>query len=285
MSYQYITNRNSPNFTPNSQVKATWGVPRTYGAIAIHWWDDPLNNPSFEGVLNTLSNPARQASAHFVATGTGRRVACLVNIPDASWATNKANPYTISIECDPRCRPEDYDVIGELVAELRREYGNLPLIRHSDVVATRCPGNYVLDHINAVAATKNAGKDFGTSTNKVTAPAPTPPPAPVPAASVGYRVYVGGKQVGAYSVDKNAYTKWVQTGRVGEIKDATGVNVTVAVVSRFEPPAPTPAPTPAPLPTVPDPTQNDRIGALEKEVTALKALVNKILDFLTSFKK
>lgn len=279
MSYNYLTQYNSPNFTPANEARATWGRGRTIEAIACHWWDDPLNNPSFEGVIATLCNPARQASAHFVATGTGRRVACLVNLPDASWATNSANPYTISIECDPRCRPEDYDVIGELVAELRREYGNLPLMRHSDVVATRCPGNYVLDHINNVANSKNAGANFGTSTNKIQAPAP--PTAPVPTAPIGYKVFVGGKQVGAYTVDKNAYTKWVQTGRVGEIKDNAGVNVTITVVSRFEPPVPTPAP----LPTVPDPTLTDRVGATEARLTALETLVKKITNFLSGLFK
>lgn len=282
MSYQYITKYNSPNFTPANQVKATWGRGRTIEKIAIHWWDDPLNSPSFEGVIATLSNPARQASAHFVATGTGRRVACLVDIPNASWATNNANPYTISIECDPRCRPEDYDVIGELVAELRREYGNLPLMRHSDVTSTRCPGNYVLSQIDAVAATKNAGKDFGTSTNKQT----TTPPVTVPqqpTGAIGYRVFVDGKQVGAYTVDKNAYNKYIQTGRKAIIKDSAGVDVTVAVVSRFEPPTPQPNPTPTPIPTTP--SESDRIGALEKEVTTLKALVKKINDFLTGLFK
>ena len=104
MAYKYETQYNSPNYTPASRVQATWGVPRTFKAIAIHWWGDPNQGPTYEGVIATLCNPNRGASAHFVATGTGRRVAQLVNLADASWATNSANPYTISIECDPRCR-------------------------------------------------------------------------------------------------------------------------------------------------------------------------------------
>lgn len=264
MSYNYLTQHDSPNFSLPSEAQGIWGRPRTIEKIVIHWWDDPLNNPSFEGTINTLCNPARQASAHFVATGTGRRVACLVDVPNVAWATNSANPYTIAIECDPRCRDEDYDVVGELVAELRREYGNLPLMRHSDVVATRCPGNYSLERINAVAATKNAGADFGTSTNKVNVPPPTPVPIPPPAPTVGYRVKVDGKQVGAYNVDKNAYQKWVDTGRKGVITDSSGADVTRAVVDRFEPPKPTPTPTP--LPTAEDVRQNDRIGVLEDKL-------------------
>lgn len=186
MAYNYLTQFDSPNFSTPSECQGIWGRPRTIEAIAIHWWGDPNTNPSFEGVISTLCNPARQASAHFVATGTGRRVACLVDVPNASWATNSANPYTISIECDPRCRPEDYDVVAELVAELRLEYGNLPLVPHRQFVATACPGNYDLTKIDALSKTKNASKDFGKSTGKQAAPAPTPTPTPPTTPVVDY---------------------------------------------------------------------------------------------------
>ena len=183
MAYNFLTNYDSPNYTPGSEAVSVWGRPRTTEKIAIHHWGDEATNPSFEGVVSHLCNPASQVSAHFVATGTGRRVACLVAPEDASWATYTANPYTISIECDPRCRDEDYDVVGELVAELRATYGNLPLMKHSDVYNTRCPGNYDLNRINAVAATKlaRAEDQFGLAQNKP-APAPvvTPAPATIP---------------------------------------------------------------------------------------------------------
>lgn len=289
MSYQFIDRFNSPNYSTPEEARGIWGRNRTIEKIAIHWWDDPLNNPSFQGTINTLCNPAREASAHFVVTGTNRQVACLVAIPNVSWATNSANPYTISIECDPRCRPEDYDVVAELVAELRAEYGNLPLMRHSDVQATRCPGNYILDHIDAVAATKIADKNlpWGQVVNKpVPTPPPVPAPTPTPVPFVGYKVFVDGVQVGAYKVDKNAYQKWVDTGRKGAIKDQTGVDVTIAIVSRFEPPAPTPVPTP--IPTEVDKSQNDRIGAIEAQLSTMQKLLNAIIAFLENlpaFKK
>lgn len=174
MSYTFITQYDSPNYTPAADTRSVYGRDRTIEAIAIHWWGDPATNPTLEGVVATLTNPARQASAHFVATGTGRRVACLVAPEDTSWATNNANPYSISIECDPRCRDEDYDVVGELVAELRATYGNLPLVPHKQFYVTRCPGNYDLNRINSVAATKIADKNaqFG---QVVSAVAPTAP--------------------------------------------------------------------------------------------------------------
>lgn len=173
MSYNWLTQYNSPNYTPANRVQATWGRPRTIEAIAIHWWGDPNTNPSFEGVVSVLTNPSRGASAHLVASGTGRKVACLVNFADASWATNSANPYTISIECDPRCRPEDYDVIAEVIAQLRQVYGNLPLVPHKQFVSTACPGNYDLGRLDREARNKIAKPewDWGHVENKPTAPA------------------------------------------------------------------------------------------------------------------
>lgn len=176
MSYNYLTQYNSPNYTPENQARATWGRPRTIEIVAQHWWGDPNTNPTFEGVIATLCNPSRQASAHFVATGTGRRVACLVGLNNASWATNSANPYSISIEGDPRCRPEDYDVIAELIAELRIAYGiQLPIKPHRDFVATACPGNYDLNRLNALALEKQKHADKAKDFGQITIPAPQPP--------------------------------------------------------------------------------------------------------------
>lgn len=150
MTYTLET-RKSPNYTLASNCLRVYGVPRTFREIAIHWWGDPATNPSYEGVISTLCNPERKASAHYVATGTRRRVCRLVNEADVSWATNKANPWTISIECDPRCRQEDYEVVAELIRDIRSRYGNLPLVPHNKYAATRCPGNYDLNKLNEMA--------------------------------------------------------------------------------------------------------------------------------------
>lgn len=154
MAFNYDSSKRSPNYTPRAQAPSVWGRARTIEAIAIHWWGDPNTGPTLEGVVATFMNPARQASAHFVATGTGRRVSNMVPVEDASWCTNNANPFTISIECDPRCRPEDYDVVGELIAQIRNKYGNIPLVPHKQFVATACPGNYDLNRLNQVANSK-----------------------------------------------------------------------------------------------------------------------------------
>lgn len=167
MAYNYLTQFDSPNYTPASQTRAVWGRDRKVEAIAIHWWGDPNQNPSFEGIVNYLCRANGSSSAHYVATGTGRRVACLVSPSDNSWATNSANPYTVSIECDPRCRNEDYDVVAELIADLRDTYGNIPLVPHKQFVATACPGNYDLARLNREAGNKVATDVQGQVRNKV----------------------------------------------------------------------------------------------------------------------
>jgi hypothetical protein len=100
MSYNLLPFRQTPNYTPASQTRAFYGRPRTIEFGAGHWWDDPSVNPSFNGVVNTLMNPARQASAQAVV-GDGI-VQELVRAEDTSWATGSANPYTVSIETDPQ---------------------------------------------------------------------------------------------------------------------------------------------------------------------------------------
>jgi hypothetical protein len=100
MSYTLRGFKQSPNYTPASQTKAFYGRPRTIEFGAGHWWDDPTRFPSFDGVVNTLMNAARQASAHAVVGD--RVVQELVRAADTSWATGVANPFTVSIECDPQ---------------------------------------------------------------------------------------------------------------------------------------------------------------------------------------
>lgn len=100
MSYQLLPFKQSPNYTPAGQTAAFYGVQPSRNQGAGHWWDAPERFPSFAGVVATLMNPARQASAHDVV-GDGV-VQPLVRKADTSWCTGSANPYTYSIETDPQ---------------------------------------------------------------------------------------------------------------------------------------------------------------------------------------
>ena len=158
--------QNSPNYTPQSQVLSAFGYPRSISWITIHWWGDPNTNPTYEGVIAWLCNPRSQASCHDVITGTGNRVAVIVDYTNAAWHAGNAqgNATSLGFECDPRCRDSDYEAVAQDVAETWRYYGReIPLRPHNSWKATQCPGNYDLNRIAARA-------------RQINAPAPTPTP-------------------------------------------------------------------------------------------------------------
>lgn len=181
MSYNYDTTHNSPNYTPEAQSPAVFGQPRVIKGITIHWWGDPSTNPSFEGVRDYLCRPNGDTSAHLVVTGDGRQVACIVNYNDVAWHAGNAtgNATTIGIECDPRCRDEDYDVIAEVVADIRSAFGDVPIYSHRMWTQTTCPGNYDINRIDQLSYTKQSNAQWGQVTDKN--PPAVPPVVPSPA--------------------------------------------------------------------------------------------------------
>lgn len=163
--------KNSPNYTPSSQVRATYGYNRSIDWITIHWWGDPNSNPTYEGIVSWLCQPRAQVSAHDVITGTRRRVAVLVNYGDAAWHAGSAqgNATSLGFELDPRCRQEDYEAAAEDIAETWKYYGRIiPLRKHSSWSSTACPGNYDLNRLYAMALDIYKGKPA--------TPKPTPAP-------------------------------------------------------------------------------------------------------------
>lgn len=148
MSYEYITKYDSPNYTP--------GRPYGIACIVIHWWGDPSEKPTFDGVINWLCRTNGNSSANYVAEAG--RVACIVDPDNRSWASgdgvnvnSMGNDKGISIECNPRQSDGDYQTIGELIREIRKTYGDLPLRRHRDFAQTECPGTYDLDRLDRIA--------------------------------------------------------------------------------------------------------------------------------------
>lgn len=166
---------------------ATFSHPRPaghrYAGIAIHWWGDPAQKPTFDGTIQYLvyGGARNSASVHYVAEAG--RVACLLD-PDTSlsWgqgdgANGYGNNYFVSIECNPRAWDSDYETVAELIAELRAWAGYpLPLKPHRDFTATQCPGVWDLGRLDRMAAEIAAGG---------AAPGPAPAaPAPVAPAPV-----------------------------------------------------------------------------------------------------
>lgn len=187
MSYNYDESHDSPNYTPASKSPAVFGQPRVIKGITIHHWGDPNLNPSFAGVRDYLCRQNGNTSAHFIASGTGRQVACIVAPGDVAWHSGNAtgNATTIGIECDPRCRDEDYDVVAELVADLRSVYGDVLIYSHNMWSNTSCPGNYDIDRIDKLSYTKYSppgpfGKVQDKNPKQPTPPVVVTPPTPKP---------------------------------------------------------------------------------------------------------
>ncbi len=153
MSYEYITKFTSPNRTRGRGGNKITG-------IVIHWWDDPSKKPSFDGVVQWLCRPGGTSSAHYVVEAG--KVACIVDLKDTAWHCGHypSNQKTIGIECNPRMSSGDLETVAELVADIRKVYGNLPLSKHSDYQDTSCPGTYAgkLGWINTRAEQLRTGK-------------------------------------------------------------------------------------------------------------------------------
>lgn len=182
MAYNLDTGHDSPNYTPQGQSKAVFGYDRVIQGIVLHWWGNPAQNPQFANIRDYLCRSGGNTSAHYVATGTGRQVACIVAPQDVAWHSGNArgNAITIGIECDPRCRDEDYDVVAELVADIRSAYGDVPIYSHKMWTATACPGNYDIDRIDQLSYKKVSHDAWGAVTDLVPKqPAPIPTPLPV----------------------------------------------------------------------------------------------------------
>lgn len=145
-------------------MSITWyGTPNfSYGNngrlyIFVHicegWWD---------GSISTLQNPARQASAHYVISGSD--VAQLVSENDTAWHCGNYwyNRRSLSIElCGTTANPpstETLDTCARLLADMsKRHLGGEKLVHgeniiyHREVYATSCPSTANVDYAVAQA--------------------------------------------------------------------------------------------------------------------------------------
>jgi hypothetical protein len=288
MSYSYDTSHNSPNYTPQASSTAVFGYNRTIEGITIHWWGDPNQNPLYEGVRDYLDRINGNTSAHYVATGTGRRVSCIVSPMDVAWHSGSAygNAKTIGVECDPRARDEDYDVISELIADIRSAYGDVPLYSHNMWTGTTCPGVYDIVRLDNMSYTKQSNADWGSVTNKSTTPPPiTPPSQPAPSAPVSsllYKVSKDGKQIGAFAKDINAWNCYMNNSAT--VITINGTDITSNLRSKFT--APSPTTTDNSGQTLPDSgkpvTEKDDYTEILDTVKANNTLLNQLVSW---FKK
>lgn len=149
-------------YTPAAEVPLVYGRKRIIESITWHHWGD--FGQTHEGVVNFFVNGPGTTSAHFVVSAG--RWNCLVSPLDAAWHAGNAvgNATSIGVESRPECSPQDMQSAAELVAWLRAEYGDLPLVPHRYWQATACPGIWDLTRLDALA-------------RSISTPVPTTPPA------------------------------------------------------------------------------------------------------------
>ena len=171
--YDYITKYSSGIYTPKRKVPRIFGRKRTITGITIHHWG--IRGQSFFGVVKFLCRKGGNTSAHYVAEAG--RVACIVAPKNAAWHAGnaKGNATTVGIECRPEATNADYATVAQLVADLRKAYGNLPLIPHRAWKSTSCPGVWDLARLDREARAAAAGNVKPSGNVK---PKPKPKPKP-----------------------------------------------------------------------------------------------------------
>lgn len=139
--------------------------------IVTHHWGN--TGQTHQGVVNYLTRPGGDTSAHYVASGG--RVTQLVHDYDRAWhAGPDGNPRGIGIELRPEMAPADVEQAATLVAAIREEWGPLPLRCHSDFMATACPGQWRAN----LGALDRRAREILAAWQGATPPAPTPAPTP-----------------------------------------------------------------------------------------------------------
>ena len=304
MNWNTITWKGSPNYTVGRQGKQ----PRF---ITFHHIVGTM-----ESAATRFANASQQVSTHFAVGSKGFWQ--FVDTDNTAWGNGNwnSNLESISIEHEGDWRFGFYneDTINksaQLVAFLRKEHPSIVgFQRHRDVYSTACPGDLPCEEI------------WNRATAILNPPKPTPAPAPpVPAlqiTDIQNRIVVAKKNTNLWNLD---FTTWAGAKAVKEIPKGTEIEVSAIAVhplgGRYymseysfskgirnginvvdceekvvppeppkpEPPTPPEPPKPEPAkPTDYDKEQDEKISAIQKQLDALKALIDKIIAWITSWK-
>jgi hypothetical protein len=172
MAYTLQTQYNSPNYTPAASVPAVYGRPRKVKYLTIHHWG--AFGQSHSGVVNYLCRAGGNTSAHYVASAG--LVTCIVAPQHAAWHSGNAvgNAESVGLELRPEATEADYQTAAELIADLRKVYGDVPLVPHKHWHNTACPGKWDLAKLDRMARAVASGKAPIVKPATPTAPKPIP---------------------------------------------------------------------------------------------------------------
>lgn len=158
------------DFTPDdASVIATYPSPdndevpiQVPKFIVIHWWGDPTSNISRQSVVNTMTKD-NGLSVHYIVDNSG-----VYQVVPENRRAQHAGPQGndgLGIECDPNGGEAMYDHLRLLVANMRVRHGQgLPLKKHSDFMATQCPGTIDLLKIEPISVPP-VSDDWGQKNN------------------------------------------------------------------------------------------------------------------------
>lgn len=121
------------------------------GILLHHWGKDGQTHSGVVAFLRRF-RPANPTSAHEVISDG--LVSQLVPLLKRAWHGRSANNDWIGLENRPEMTPGDWNTLVERCADIERELGqSMRYGKHSDVVATACPGRYsnrIGELVNAV---------------------------------------------------------------------------------------------------------------------------------------
>lgn len=128
-----------------------------------HWGSRGQKHDNVVSYLSKRRKPG--TSAHFVVSAG--RISEIVSPKNIAWHARGGNSDSIGVEARPEMSDADFETGAQLLAYIRRIYGNIPVVGHRDVLATECPGEWyknlkrLSDRANAInggAASKPVSK-------------------------------------------------------------------------------------------------------------------------------
>lgn len=267
---------------------------------------------SDDSAVNKFKTAGVSVSAHFVCGDT--KITQMVDLNNTAWCNGNWDSnnecITIEHEGDWRNGYRNQAVIdnsAKLVAWLRTVYPNIGFNRHRDVKATACPADLPVEEIWNKAS-------------KLIADASIPPAAPSPSLAlqdIQNKIVITNKDANLWDLN---FTSWATAKSIKVIPKGTEVEVSatakhplggtyylteysyskgimnginlvdcsdkVIIPPTPEPPVEPPVEPPKPpTPTEYDQQQDAQISAIQKQLDALKALVQQIIDWITSWGK
>lgn len=282
-----------------------------------------------DNICNYILGKATNGTGSVNYVLSNNKITMLVNPDNVAWASQGGNPTTVSCEFSPHLNAEGYKKAGWLINELEGRFGHvLNLYPHKKWFNTACPGTLDINRMRAEANKWKSG-GYNPKPVPAPTPVPTPPKPTTPIIEQWVRwkegaiEYVCNKQpthlwdFNSASWDMKSVKQFNKGDRISIVGHAhnnklnkdyyvTDYSFAKKITNGFNPvdldlyvapkppsQAPTPPPDntqvppkPAPDPVPSTPTKDEE---QDKRLSALEAIVKKIVDFLkglfTNFKE